>query len=235
MKTDNFLNLSRLKQLLINDIRINRKPILIAAALILVYWTLRSFLSLPSLNHYFFVLFVGGFILTSHAFKDLHQTELAYSYLTLPCSNFERFLSKWLLTSVGYALGLLALFYIFVIARMGLNFAIFHNDFTLPDLFNTTFLHSLSNYIVLHSIVFLGAVVFRRYCLLKTALSVGCIFLVFGYITTLVGLKFYAFWEPVMMQNLTYLVHVAYFSFWAVLAPFCWIVTYLRINEAEIN
>src|SRR5688572_27476939 len=47
-------------------------------------------------------LLIGGFIMTSLAFTDLSSPLKRSNYLALPASTFEKFLSMWLLTSVGW-------------------------------------------------------------------------------------------------------------------------------------
>lgn len=236
MNQNTVLDISRLKQLLINDIRVNKKSMLITAATILVYWILLTIPGGPSWVLYNnAVLFLGGFILTSQCFNELHNTELAYHYLTLPCTNFERFLSKWLLTSVGYAIGIMVLFYLFSLFCMGYNLVLFQNLIGLPSIFEPAVWYKVGTYIVLQSIVLLGAVVFKRYSLLKTALTLGCIFLTLAVVTWTVGIKLSPFWIPSAVQNFDIFTTITGVLFWAVLAPFCWTVTYFRISEYEIN
>lgn len=235
MKHHAFFNPRRLLQLLTNDLRINQRPMLIAAATILVFWTLLTLVGNISPSLYIFVLYIGGFIVTSRAFRELHDPELAYHYLTLPCSNFERFLSKWLITSVGYAIALLALFYLFITLRMALDLTLFHRvvePFNLVDLRLVT---SIGTYVVLHSMVFLGAVLFKRHALLKTSFFFGCLTLILFMTIGWLGMHFFPYWDPNALHNLTPLPKIAHFLFWIALAPFFWVVTYLRIAEYEIN
>ena len=50
------------------------------------------------------MLIVGGLICTSTIFADLHHPLQRFHYLTLPCSNLERFLSRYLLSAPLYYL-----------------------------------------------------------------------------------------------------------------------------------
>lgn len=235
MKHHAFFNPRRLLQLLRNDLRINQRPMLIAAATILVFWTLLTLVGNLSPSLYIFVLYFGGFIVTSRAFKELHDPELAYHYLTLPCSNFERFLSKWLTTSIGYAVALLGLFYVFIALRTGFGMFLLHRVTEPFDLFNFRLLNSLGVYIVLHSMVFLGAVLFKRHALLKTSFFFGSLTLILFMTIGWLGIHFFPYWDPNALHNLTPLPKIAHFLFWIALAPFFWFVTYLRIAEYEIN
>lgn len=235
MKHHPFFDPRRLLQLLTNDLRINQKPMLIAAATLLVFWTLLTFMGNISPSLYLFVLYVGGFLVTSRAFKELHDPELAYHYLTLPCSNFERFLSKWLTTSVGYAIALLGLFYVFIAIHTVLDMFLLHRVIDPFPLFNFRLLNSLGVYIVLHSMVFLGAVLFKRHALLKTSFFFGCLALILFMTIGWLGMHFFPYWDPNALHSLTPLAKITHFLFWIALAPFFWVVTYLRIAEYEIN
>jgi hypothetical protein len=235
MKHNSLFDIGRFNQLVTNDLRINQKPIMIAAAVILVFWALIS-LGGPITNTvYAFTLYIGGFILTSRSFKELHNSELAYHYLTLPCSNLERFLSKWLITSIGYALALVALVYLFTTMHTALIFVLWHKAPVSTSIFDPTLWQTIGTYIVLHSMVFLGAVFFKRYCLLKTALFLGCLMLTLSYFVGYTTLHLYPYWVSTAVANFDPIVKLVSISFWFVLAPFCWAVTYVRISEYEIN
>ncbi len=235
MKQHSLLDGRRLLLLTTNELRNNRKPIIIAAATILVFWTLFSYGGAVTPALYTFILYIGGFIMTSRAFKELHDPELAYHYLTLPCSNLERFLSKWFITSIGYALGLIGLAYLYNLGHITIGFGLFRHAPNLLTAFDLSLWQSITNYMILHSIVFLGAVVFKRYCLLKSALFIGCLLLVLSYFTASISLHFIPLWTPATLQNIGTAAQTFGTAFWIVLAPFCWIVTYLRIKECEIN
>ena len=56
------------------------------------------------LSGYAYTLLTGGCILSSLAYRDLGSSLRRYNYLMLPVSTLEKFLSMWLLTSVGWIL-----------------------------------------------------------------------------------------------------------------------------------
>jgi hypothetical protein len=173
--------------------------------------------------------------LTSVAFKELHNPELAYQYLTLPCSNFERFLSKLLLTSVVYAIALLALYAGFVVLHHALSLVSLNNHYELLDAFVGLSWQSIAKYIILDAVVLLGAAFFKRHVIIKTLLSVFCITTVFSIATGSLSLHLYPFWVPAVLQHADALSQLVFYSFWIALAPFCWLVTYQRIRECEIK
>ena len=114
----------------------------------------------------------GGLILTGTIFTDLHHPLQSAQYLTLPCSNLERFVSRYLLTGLLYYLYVLVVYAVFDWAagalaevirdKRGLPFAPFSPQMREATLW----------YFGLHALVFSGAVYFRSFTLIKTALSV---------------------------------------------------------------
>ncbi len=57
---------------------------------------------------YMAILYLGGYLVTSRAFRALHDEAQRYAWVTAPGSQIEKFAAKLLLTSIGYALGSLA-------------------------------------------------------------------------------------------------------------------------------
>ncbi len=111
---------------------------------------------------------------TSRIFNGLHDPQRAHIFLMTPCSNFERFLSKWFLSSIGYAIGTLALFYLFSLIYASLSLFITKRPF---DIAHSALWIGIWKYIILQSIVLLGAMTFKQYALIKTALAFATIFL----------------------------------------------------------
>jgi hypothetical protein len=117
-------------------------------------------------------LLAGGLVLTSTIFADLHHPLQNAQYLTLPCSNLERFVSRYLLTGPLYYFYALIAYAIFdwaagqiadaLIGKRGAPFALLS-----PQVRDATLW-----YFGLHALVFGGAIYFRSYALIKTALSV---------------------------------------------------------------
>ena len=59
------------------------------------------------------VLIGGGLVFTSTIFADLHHPLQRFHFLTLPCSNLERFISRYLLSAPLYYLYVLVLYAVF--------------------------------------------------------------------------------------------------------------------------
>lgn len=234
MTTCDVFTLNRLWHLMQNDIKLQTKTILVAAVTLIIFFALIPFHVTGTSEAYFLILYIGGFIITSHAFNDLHDRQKAHSFLILPCSNLERFLNKWLLTSISYAMALLVIYYLFSWLSVSINLLIFNNQIYPLDIFQTDLWLGIGKYIILQSIVLLGAIIFKKHTLLKTALVIGCFFLIFSLFSAIIAWSFC----PNCMQGLFMLrttLQGAHFVFWLILAPICWYLTYLRLTKYELK
>lgn len=236
MSTDNFLSFKRLGLLIRNELYLQKKQVLLLSGMIVILLILFSGVSTVSEDNYMTFLYIGGFIMTSYAFGDLHNQRKAYFYLSLPCSSLERFLSKWLLTSVGYALGLLLLCYLYSLLSSLLVSTVFFGQHHAFDFFHMAQWKNIALYFVLQSVVLLGSAVFKRFALLKTGFTVGLFALTVALFTASMTWLFCA--GNCINPNLISIVELSldggYFAFWVILAPLCWYLTYLRITEAEL-
>jgi len=114
MGGNKYFNISRFWLLLRLELYRSRKAIIMTFAISFGLLFLLGLLMTPvfeplliEFRHtsgFAFHLLIGGFVLSSLTFKDLGNSLRRYHYLTLPVSTFEKFLSMWLLTSVGWIL-----------------------------------------------------------------------------------------------------------------------------------
>ena len=173
-----YFNFYRIYLLIKRQIQINLKTFWVSAGAITgILFMLYFLTSLESkdLNEFFqgfytFVLFLGGYIITSSVFKDMQSPERGYSYLLLPASTFEKFLSKLLLTTIGWIVSITVLYYIFSLFAGVFNVIIFKREFITFNPFNYEILRGIVIYIVTQSIFFLGAIYFKKNAFLKTNL-----------------------------------------------------------------
>lgn len=235
MTTLSTLSFKRLFHLLKNDLRLQKKPIGIVAAILILFSIMMPIGIYQDFSDYFMMLYLGGFIITSFAFSDLHNYPKAHLFLTLPCSNLERFLNKWILTSIGYALTLLG-FYCFLSFLSSIaNLFIHQQTIRIIDLSQPDLWIGIYKYIILQSVVFLGAITFKRYVLIKTALTIGLLFLAFSiFLLAINAIMLFPYYNQIeLLLNTTHTL--AHFIFWFLLAPFCLIITYFRLTEYELN
>ena len=118
-------------------------------------------------------LFVGGIIITVALFADdLFKKENQHTFLMLPATNGEKFLSKSLLAMVAYPVVLTVFFVLSSLVIEPSLYLIFKNPaaifnpFAMPAFFTL-----ITRYWVINSIFVLGSTLFRKMALVKTALA----------------------------------------------------------------
>ncbi len=189
-------------------------------------------------------IFVGGLMITSMAYNEIHTPAKSQFYLTLPATAAEKLFSHWIVTSVIFVL----LANVLLSAVLFLTSAIAYMSLSTPiEVFNpftSENMTLMAIYLVVHSIFFLGALYFRKNNFLKTILSVFVIqtviniFIVIlaylligkeGFQTDMQGFnvgltQFGTETFPLLMKIL----------FFGILGPFCLLVSYFRLKEREV-
>ncbi len=174
----------RFAQLLLRDLAGGYKSLLVAMAAVAGSVLLVSALTVlgrklagasvgvPTFYPNLFVnlLFLGGFIVTSLAFREARQNGGGIFYLTLPASSLEKFASKLLATSVGYALGSLVFFTAAAAVSEGVNRLIFGFGNTFFNPFGPGVLEAIGYYLIFQSVFLLGSVWWKKLALVKTVL-----------------------------------------------------------------
>ncbi|WP_422358808.1 hypothetical protein [Reichenbachiella sp.] len=192
---------------------------------------------------YAFTLIIGGFVLSSLAFNDLSHSLKSSNYLTLPTSTFEKFLSMWLLTSVGWIVFFSFTYYlytVFVANPIGtmIDANMRFEDF---DPLSDFALSVMQYYFVLQGLFLVGASHFNGYVFPKTIFTVILVAIV-------AGTTFYFIMGDLMQDDQECLSDnnpyvdkpiykiwlLAQWAFWWLLAPFCWVVTYLGLKDREV-
>lgn len=117
-----------------------------------------------------FELVGAGLLLTGISFQDMHHPLERFQYLLLPCSNLERFLSRYLLT--GPLFVVYAALAFTLIDRAGNALAGLWIDIQQPRFspWSGSLLNVVSGYLLAHAVVLTGAICFRTHALLKTVL-----------------------------------------------------------------
>jgi hypothetical protein len=193
-------------------------------------------------SNYVFHLMIGGFILSSLAFNDLSDTLKRYRYLTLPASTFEKFFCMWLLTSVGWITVFTITYTIYTVIANAIGGVLYSHMTFLPfDPLAISSLTTMKSYFVLHGIFLVGAAYFKGYVFPKT------VFALILFFTVSVILAYFIMGEEflnhdcgvgecaVLNEMTSHNVSVALqWIFWWVLAPVCWINTYLGLKEQEV-
>lgn len=200
---------------------------------------------------YAIVLLGGGFVFTSIIANGLNNPQSRMSHLSLPASDFEKFLSKLLISSLGYLIVVTLVYWLFA----GITDSLISRWFNYQRLpfnpFNAFYLLIIKLYLVLQSIFLLGALYFRRFEVFKTLVSLLAIAIVFGIIGfILVRIFFYDAFEGLFETSnhtIPYIPSEGFRDFvsgslwstvqnlfWFALAPLFWIVGYFKMKETEV-
>jgi hypothetical protein len=202
------------------------------------------------------VLFVGGIVISSLSLREIHQDGQSILYLTLPGTSLEKFLSKLLVSSVGYALGALIYYTAVSSAGEGLNRLLIGAGHPFFNPFARNVLLATVTYLVVQSVFLAGSAFFRRLAFLKTALflilfgiglsiiiGVAMRFLLadFGWRGGTLNLGPYFGQlqqggpaEAALLPLFKGFLLALKILFWGFLAPVCWLAGYLRLAETEV-
>ena len=253
MNTSSVFSLQRFYLVLRRHMMYNQKTLLVsfaaAGAFLLVVSFLNTFTSRGEFSIETFnilgmvLLFVGGFLLTSRVFNELHTPARGQFFLTLPASNLEKLATAWLVSAPVYTIiALLGLTLVSLLASLlsalafGSGIMVF-NPLTKPVIFMAGI------YLVTQSVFLLGAVYFRKNNFMKTLLA---LFVIQAVISTVLSLVFYLMFgrggfqltgEEIMVfpAFLTeWLPRIMKVVFWGLTAPFFLVVSYVRLKEREV-
>lgn len=229
-------------------------------ALSLAIFLLAAWQGNPEVIHgvLFPLLFIfGAFVISSVSFNDMHRKESIHHFLMLPASAGEKLVSRLLFVGPIYFVIAVALYTLSSVLGHGLGLLLFSRGVPVFIPFQMEILQMLLHILVLQSIFFLGSTWFRKNQLLKTVLTL-VLFSFFMGLWMLLSFRI-VFWDYfdglyTMSQSLeaqsssadyffaahSYqiyrVMHVSVrILYWGLLAPFCWIVSWFRIKEAEVH
>ncbi|MBO9729356.1 MAG: hypothetical protein J7623_12025 [Chitinophaga sp.] len=209
---------------------------------------------------YYIGLFAGGLLFTSRSFNELAHKEKGIDFLLLPASQFEKFLTTFLISTVGffvfYHISCYLALNIFEKVQVSLIGRHIQRDYqflSAPDE-KVYFYHV---YFILQSIFLFGATCFHKYSFIKTLLST-LLFLLGLYvincliITVLFGLQT-EFWKrsvpffmvakldggPISWHTTVYVIprwlsDTYLFIVRFIIAPVFWTLAYFRLKDQEI-
>lgn len=258
MNNNKYLSLTRLKATLYSDLLSNIWKIVIAAealaGILLLFFIYVGIGKMePKLYStvYPAIIIITGLVVTSLSFSELY-TDKSYFYLTIPSSSFEKLLSKLILISVAYLLGINFLLIIVSLVTKGLNYFLLGKQFPIFNPIHPNILNSELFYLIILTFFLFGAVYFKKYNFLKTILLISAPIL-FIIIFPAIGYKL-MFWEfheaglqslipgykiaPLSIDYLSdtirQIIEILTFLFYSVTAPFFLLLTYLRLIESEV-
>jgi hypothetical protein len=247
-KLNRFIQFSKLD--LINNIRFSMLAMLgIGGAAILF-----SFFSMLGGNagdfhnwFYNFILFGGGLVFTSMTFKEFYQPPKGYSMLMIPASSFEKFTSKYLITTIFYILVTMVSYYFISVISEAINGMIFKKSHPLFNPFKYDW-KLFVGFFSAHALFFHGAIFYKSYHFIKTAV-VWILFSIFiGLIAYgMIRILFSEFFQGMdYVKGMNHRMLSLYFERYNeilnsymkivghIIPPVFIIISYLRLRETEV-
>lgn len=189
---------------------------------------------------YAFTMLIAGFILSSMAFRDLGNPLKRQNYLTLPVSAFEKFLSMWLLTSLGW-IGIYTVFFTVYTWFASFIGEIVYNHLTFEKFqpLGMFSVNTMKYYFVLQGIFLAGAAQFRGFAFPKTVLTLVIFGAICAGIIYLLMKGYFQYdWEaepdPFTDMPVHQVWKIMRWMFWWLLAPLSWVITYIGLKEQEV-
>ncbi len=198
------------------------------------------------------LLLFAGFVYTASAFKELDESNTAHLYLSLPASNFEKFFSKFLITTIGFAFTFTFIYWIFSLISNGIIEGYFDMDVEPFRPFSDENGLLIKIFFVVQPLFLLGAIVFRKYAAAKTVVSTILLTILIAAICYLlmriIYFDYFDGWKMVgpdtngevrPSQGFEDFVtgplkNIGKFLFWYALPVFLWVVCYFKLKEKEI-
>lgn len=120
------------------------------------------------------MLLGGGFLFTSVVFWEFREPDTRLSFLTLPASNFEKMISRWIYTLILYPIAVLVIVYLVYFACN-----LFFDDVSwkLED-FRQYLGPTWQIYLWSHSVLFMFSIWYNRYVAAKAAIASFLYFIV---------------------------------------------------------
>jgi hypothetical protein len=178
----------RFLRLFTNDLQIQGKKVLMASAGasvigLLIYLTVNLLLMSSAdmrdaplyLYGPFFIigLVFGGLVFTSMIFSDMHHPLEQYLYLTLPVSNFERLLSRYLISGPLFYLYFVAFYYVFELIARYVSLGFIGRASQFFDIGDPGIRVFTRIYFAAHVLMLFAAIYFRSYVLVKAVLTLA--------------------------------------------------------------
>jgi hypothetical protein len=189
-------------------------------------------------------IFLGGTIITSLSFSELHKPEKSIHFLSLPASTFEKVLSTWLYTSIIYLFVAVSFFYAAWYVASALAFVLTKSSFVALNLFNAGLWKILGLYLVVQPLFFLGAVYFKGANFFKTLLALFLFVIFVSLFQTMVSLLVFRqaifnsqnwpqTWNGDEFLKETFVPTIKVIGFY-VTPVFLLVVSFFRFNEREV-
>lgn len=193
-------------------------------------------------------LFIGGCLYTSTLFqKDMFSKDNNHGWLMLPASTAEKFFAKGLM-SIAFPFVLVIFFSVASVFIEGLLTLTARIPFMPFSPFFPEVWEMVAHALIAQSVFLLGGVFFRKAHFSKTILTLGIIliglsmiaavttFLIFQPVILSNGVTVYGFGRNVNLlsdSDFSLLKTFATAFYWGILPLFCWITSYIRVEEVQ--
>lgn len=264
MQANNTFDPRRFWLLLKEEFRLEYKRYLLGlgvvfGGLLMIWWAngLNNIAQERQLKEFHYIWFAivligGGSFFTSLAYTQFGTKPTRLFYLNLPASILEKFSAKWFVTAIIYPIVIWGLYLVFswLVNKIHIGYTDGKPFTTLPA-FGTITWTFIKIYLVVQSIVLLGAVVFHRYAIFKTAFSILVLqaFLVlFVYICSrIIFPEMFVGWSAPESPDRVYsftdtfktfveerMEGVLERIFWIAVAPVMLIIGFFKLKEKEV-
>ena len=233
-------NLLRFSQLMRREILVNLKNYIMVAAFIFGLFFLIYFISIivgepiparaDSALFYVFLM-AGCAVYTSMTFADVKRP-VGYFYLTIPASTFEKLVSKWIITVIGWVIAYSLAYFVF--ATLGkFTFSLIHGgSFAMPEIILIDFPGLLRGYLITHAVYFLGASIFKKNAFVLTIVSMAVIGMVTSFIAA-IAFKIFGIPFDNMEQIIKMLSNYIIPIIWVTIILF-WTLAYNRLRKTQL-
>ncbi len=249
MSIDNYFNIRRFTILLRNDLLVNKnKLMLMLGALLFIISAFFVLVSSGPKVHddslhqviFIFSYLILGWYMTANLFREFADKPRAIYYLTSPTSQLEKYLSKFILTTVVFTL-----FYVSFYSLMSyvLDITLFNQN---VNGWNHDYIFAfISVYLIGHSVFIVGAISFNKYALIKTLFSLFIIFTIGFIVVFILGSGGYLNAKPafenysILVQKGTFVESVIFGEHFVKAIIFgvpilLWFIGFMKLKEKEI-
>ncbi|OGT51915.1 MAG: hypothetical protein A3F17_01755 [Gammaproteobacteria bacterium RIFCSPHIGHO2_12_FULL_41_15] len=234
----NYFDLTRFYRVIKIEILAQKKSLLVYMLIVFMVALLFPVhgYGMPDIGLLGFLLYTLGLIFTSTLFADIHSQSSSTNYLLLPCSNLERFLSRWLLSSFGMVLLIVLTYFISsILVALLYNVLLGFNVHPI-HLLSMQLMPVIVDYMQLQSLFFLGAIIFKKNSALMTICCIAFFLFILFVLSPLFSINIdYALMlgQPLILLNPAMHFYFLFSYKWWVIMPLCLGVSYLKIAESE--
>ena len=267
MELNSYFNVKRLYLLIKKDLFIEKKflaitPITIALLIIVASFIAALNRANPNFHISFFtlLLYTIGVVITSKIFSEMHSLKRNHFWYMTPASDLEKVTSRFVISAVIWPLLLMIIYSLISLLSETINLYSlgYKNNPLVPT--NTEVWIRIGNYILIQSLFFYGAALFKRHQLIKMGLSL-LLFMALLFIIAMIifhltvgentgyfGFRQFYQWGNNYSQSYNFSIDseslqrifeiikkTTKIFYYFIMAPLFWILTYLKIRHNEAS